>query len=163
MAAQIIHTSAVPPVICGARVIEYAVVDDTVNYTGREHLYVGGKELGPVPCLAICQNLDDDFMYLAHCDKHWNVLGASGSGTEPETLANLKESAEKAYRGISNKWQPLSISKEDAIRFEALLDEGRVCGFCNQIFDDDEKLFHGAYGAICHNCVANLRDELSEK
>ena len=163
MGAQVIHTSAVPPVVCGARVIEYAVVDDTVTYTGREHLYVGGKELGPVPCLAICQNLEDDFMYLAHCDNYWNVLGASGSGTEPETLANLKESAEKAYRGISNKWQPLGISKEDAIKFEALLDEGRVCGFCNQIFDDDEKLFHGAYGEICHNCVARLHDELSEK
>lgn len=163
MAAAIIHGFPVPPVLCSARVIEYAIVDDTITYTGRQTLYVGGKELGAVPRLAICQQLDDDMMYLAHCDKYWTVLGASGSGTEPETIEKLKESAENAYQGISNKWQSLGISKEDAIRFEALLDQGRICGFCNRIFDDDEKLFHGAYGEICHECVAKLHDEISEK
>lgn len=149
--------------LCSARVIEYAVLDDTVTYTGRHTLYVGGEELGPVPCLAICQNLDGNFMYLAHCDKHWNVLGASGSGTEPDTIEKIKMKAEEEYRGSLSKWQSLEISKDDAIRFEELLNEGLVCGFCYQIFATDGELFHGAYGTICPSCVEELYKGLAGK
>jgi hypothetical protein len=40
------------PVLHAARVLAYAVVDSSVEYTERQTLYVGGELLGPVPRLA---------------------------------------------------------------------------------------------------------------
>ena len=47
-----------PPVIDFARVIAWAIVDASVRWTGRQAVYVGEERLGPVPRLAICQNVN---------------------------------------------------------------------------------------------------------
>ena len=44
-----------PPVIDSARVLSYAFVDD-IPYQRWSSLYVDGKLLEQVPCLAICTN-----------------------------------------------------------------------------------------------------------
>jgi len=68
-----------PYVLDSARVLAYAVLDQTVSYTGRISVYVGGKLLSPVPRLAICENLarDGDFL-LFYCTETWEVLGVGG-------------------------------------------------------------------------------------
>ena len=152
-----------PPVLCSARVIEYAILDDTVTYTGRRTLYVGGKELGPVPCLAILENLEGGHIYIAHCDESWSVLGASGIDANVETIESLKNEAEVSHRGVTPKWQSLGVSKEDAVRFDELLGEGVVCGFCSRSVSTKEELFHGPYGDICHSCVEAFHKTLSSK
>jgi len=102
-----------PAVIDGARVLEYAIVDPSVRYTGRLHLYHGDTRVGPVPRLAIGQNPDMKELLLLHCDEHWNVLGAQiwnapGQGTVT-SVDEVKARAENYYAGISAKWRPLAL------------------------------------------------------
>jgi hypothetical protein len=66
-----------PPVLDSARLLDYAVLDESVSYSGHSSLFVDGKELGPVPCLAICQALDGAGVLLFHCSDDWTVLGAA--------------------------------------------------------------------------------------
>lgn len=57
-----------PPLIEGARVLQYALLDRTVTYSGHSRLFVGGKEVGPVPRLAIGKAMSDGKVLLFHCD-----------------------------------------------------------------------------------------------
>jgi len=102
-----------PAVIDGARVLEYAIVDPSVRYTGRLHLYHGDTRVGPVPRLAIGQNPDMKELLLLHCDEHWNVLGAqiwNAPGQVTVTSVDeVKARAENYYAGISAKWRPLAL------------------------------------------------------
>ena len=101
-----------PPIIDGARVLEYAILDESVSFTGRLQLYHGGQRVGPVPCLAICKNPDMDELLLFHCDSAWNVQGAqiwNAPDKRPViTVEEVKQRAEHAYAGISSKWNKLA-------------------------------------------------------
>jgi hypothetical protein len=100
-----------PPVLDGASVLEYAVVDQSVRFTGRLHLYHGGKSVGPVPCLAICKDPAMEELLLFHCDNEWNVLGAqiwNAPDNPPITSVHeVKMRAENYYAGISSRWTRL--------------------------------------------------------
>jgi hypothetical protein len=63
-----------PPVICNARVLEYAVTEEAM-FTGKLQLYVDGVLLGAVPGFAICESFNSDELLLFHCDEDWDVLG----------------------------------------------------------------------------------------
>jgi hypothetical protein len=97
-----------PAVLDGAEVLEYAIVDDSVRFTGRLHLYHGDNRIGPVPRLAICKDPDMPELLLFHCDSSWNVLGAQiwNSPDVPAitSVDQVKEKAESFYKGISEKW-----------------------------------------------------------
>jgi len=66
-----------PPSVLGdALVLAYAVLEASVTYTGKRPLFVGTpaegmKELGPVPCLAITEDLETGKILLLHCDQGW--------------------------------------------------------------------------------------------
>lgn len=79
----------------------YAILDESVKFTGRAVVMVGAQVIDPVPRLAICHNLYDDGILLFLCDNDWNVLGAGDYGT----VENAKARAENAYAGASTKWQ----------------------------------------------------------
>ncbi len=93
-----------PFVLDSARVIKYAILDRSVVQTGHSMMVVGGKVLGAVPRLAVCENLSLDKDYLLfYCNRRWRVLGAAGFKTLKLALKN----AEKEYSGVSGKWQTL--------------------------------------------------------
>jgi len=98
-----------PSIIEDVLVIEYAVVDETVEFTGRLKLYVGENQINAVPRLAICQHPVDHTFFLMHCDEKWNVLGIQvwNAPDFPEeiTLEGVKQRAEVYYKGISSKWR----------------------------------------------------------
>ena len=53
---------------------------DDIPYHRYGSLYVDGKLLEAVPCLAIVVNLGKDIgPMLFHCDEEWNALGTSGN------------------------------------------------------------------------------------
>ncbi len=89
-----------PPLLDSAKVLKYAIVNTSVEFTGRLCLYVDGKLLGKVPKLAICQNYKAKDYLLLFCNKKWKVLGVAGYKSIQET----KEKAERAYKGITKKW-----------------------------------------------------------
>ena len=99
---------APPQVIDGAIVLEYAILDESVKFTGRLHLHHAGRRVGPVPRLAICKNPDMDELLLFHCDSTWNVQGAqiwNAPDKPPVTSVDeVKRRAEEAYAGLSSKW-----------------------------------------------------------
>jgi|SRR5688572_27551223 hypothetical protein len=98
-----------PPALDNAKVLEYAIVDSSVRYSGRLQLFYGGKKVGPVPGLAICRDPGVDGLLLFHCDEDWNVLGAQiwNNPDRPvvSSLRDVKERAETYYPGISAKWR----------------------------------------------------------
>ena len=57
------------------RVLEYAIVDSSVQFTGKLHLFHGDTRVGPVPGLAICRDSRMEELLLFHCDENWNVVG----------------------------------------------------------------------------------------
>jgi hypothetical protein len=98
-----------PPILDNAEVLEYAIVDASVRYTGSLHLFHGGERVGPAPCLAICRDPAVEGFMLFHCDKDWNVLGAQiwNNPDRPvaSTVEDVKQRAEGYYSGISAKWR----------------------------------------------------------
>jgi len=146
-----------PPTLDCAYVIEYAEVDASVTFTGRQALYVDGKLLGAVPRLALCQNFDASDVMMFHCDDEWNVLGSSGG----PNLEAARESAERAYAGISAKWIKSRFSREAA---KAWLSDSwgeERCAFCGRTPNEVHCLVKGSTGArICDICIAKFGREI---
>lgn len=92
-----------PPLLGSGRVLEYAIVDESVTFSGHSSLFVGNattglKELGQARCLAITQDLKTGEIALLHCGAEWDLLGTGGDYASVE---KAKASAERAYRGIT--------------------------------------------------------------
>jgi ClpX C4-type zinc finger len=151
-----------PPVLDSARVLFYAIVNDPVKFTGRTLLFVDGREVGQVPCLAICEQGTTTETLLFHCDSGWNALGCSAHASPDEAKAR----AERIYAGLSTHWIDAKVSKEEADAYKAALrkaDEDRFkeprssarCSFCgrgvaeviNMHVSENENAF------ICDLCV----------
>ena len=136
-----------------ARVIAYAILDESVQWTGRQTLFVGGKELGPVPRLALCQNVSGNLrdILVFHCNDEWEVLGCSGG----DTLEDAKASAERAYRGITAKWITTNVTEEEAIAWMKANLKNMSCSFCERAPGDYQQLIESRSGAarICNHCL----------
>ncbi len=85
-----------------AALICYAVLDDRVGYTvGHGLFFVDGKEIGRVPCLAICLDKESGLFTLYYCDEDWSLLGVA---TNYRTVDAAKNRAERIYPGSSTRW-----------------------------------------------------------
>ena len=156
-----------PPVICGARVLEYALVAEPVRFTGNLQLYVGDALLGEVPRLAICESLDAEELLLFHCDDDWHVLGIQAWNTARGSITSVhdvKTRAEKYYAGISSQWIAHGASVVDARAYqESMVGEDR-CSFCSRTMYDVQSLVGGKNGArICDFCITALNEEMASK
>jgi hypothetical protein len=152
---------APPPVIDMARVIAYAVVDDSVQWTGRQTIFVGREELGPVPRLALAQNVTGELkdVLIFHCNDQWEVLGVSGGAT----LEEAKSRAERAYRGITAKWIDRNVSIEEA---KAWIEENYdhiFCFFCGRSPGEFQSLVTGKLASICNVCIDELHLQMRQE
>ena len=160
-------TAAPPPVLAGTRVLEYAIVDETVVFTGRLHLYVDSQRLGPVPRLAICQAFDSDELLLFHCDDAWETLGVEAwngpDDGQTGSIEDVKRSAENYYSGISSHWIALSVTLEQARAIHEEEEEQEfACAFCGKGPDELRSVFRGPQANICGDCVRKLYEMLDE-
>jgi hypothetical protein len=152
------NISAPPPVLDSARVLHYAVVDDSVGYTGRDLLTVGGVEIGRVPCLAICQNRFEPDILLFHCDPEWTVLGCSGH----DSVEAAKRSIERNYPGLSSRWIEAQFTDAEVERYlEELYGHGR-CSFCGKRPDQVDRMIAGGNACICDRCIGELHKMMNE-
>jgi ClpX C4-type zinc finger len=152
-------TDTPPPVLHMARVLAFAVLDESVRWTGRQRVYVDGKELGPVPRLALCQNVSGgtkDFLVF-YCDDDWEVLGITGG----RTLDSAKASAERAYSGVTAKWVETGVPVEAA---EAWIEdncEEIICSFCGREAGEFTSVIESKTGVrICNRCVDEFYAEM---
>ena len=153
-----------PPVLANARVLEYAVLDEWVTYSGHSSLFVGNineglKEPGPVACLAIAQDLKTGEIMLLHCDEEWDVLGRGGGY---DSTAKAKTSAERAYHGVSSCWMDAKISHEEALKFRDEMWAEQRCSFCDKIPPDFNKMIERNNVRICDLCIAEFQKILAE-
>jgi len=154
-----------PPVLGSARVLEYAILDESVTYSGHSSLFVGTedgvlKELGPVPCLAIAQELETGVIMLLHCDQEWDVLGLGGNY---ESVSEAKAKAERAYHGVSARWVETKVTEEEALKFidEVWADER--CSFCDKIPPDVNMMIKRKDVRICDSCIEEFHKMLQEQ
>ena len=146
-----------PPLLDSAKVLKYAIVDSSVEFTGRLCLYVDGKLLGKVPKLAICQNYKAKDYLLLFCNKKWKVLGVAGYKSIKET----KEKAERAYKGITKKW--VTLTKPNVFK-NWPGDLGPICSFCRRtMFEGIQRMFGGKDAFICNECVNKLRKIIQDE
>ena len=93
-------------ILDGARVLQFAIVDEAVVPTGRTTHRIEDEVLGPASGLAIARYDGDEQYYLFYCDRAWQVV----TDTCHPTLDLALEQAEFEYRGIADRWQRLAKS-----------------------------------------------------
>jgi hypothetical protein len=106
-----------PPIICvNDRVLlHYAVLDESVGYTvGHRLFFVDGKEIGRVPCLAICQDKESPGFTLYYCDSDWSLLGVAPGY---ESVDAAKRRAECIYPRSLARWAEANFTEQDATRY----------------------------------------------
>jgi hypothetical protein len=147
-----------PPAIESARVLAYAIVDDSVRWNRRKKLIHDGKEVGPVPCLALCQNAWGDWqsIHVFHCNSDWEVLGAGGAAT----LEEAKASAERSYPGVGAKWVFLNTTREAAREWIRRESAEMLCSFCDRIPAEMDRLIRGGSAAICNYCAVECHSKM---
>jgi len=142
-----------PPILACSLVLEYAILDLSVTYSGHSNVFLGDREVGPVPGLAICHDAKKDRFLLLHCDENWDVLGIA----RKESAANAKTSAERAYPGVSALWANPGFTDEDVARYlEESSSGGEMrCDFCGRTPLDFEnpRFIQKNDACICESCV----------
>ena len=145
-----------PPVLAGCRVIEYALRDRSVKYSGRSHLFYGGKEVGPVSRLAIGRDNERGALVL-HCSRTWNVLGIARHAG----IKEAKRRAERIYPGLSAKWLKTGVSKRQAKAYLDKALKGVECSFCGKRPDQIDQMVSKGNARICNVCVRDIAAMMS--
>lgn len=141
-----------PPVLDSARLLAYAVLDETVRYSGHSSLFVDGKELGAVPCLAICQPSGASGIsgvLLFHCSDDWTVLGAA----EYPSVAEAKRRAEHIYRGLYSHWIEANVTEQEVARHMDEVWGDKRCSVCGKTPDQVERLLGKNDVRLCDSCI----------
>jgi hypothetical protein len=154
---------APPPIITvNDRVLlHYAVLDDSVGYnSGLGLQFVGEKEIGRVPRLAICQDKDSPAFMLYYCESDWSLIGIASY----DTVAAAKRRAERIYPGSSACWVEAQFTEEDAERYLNEKFADSRCSYCGKRPDETlSSTFEGEGNArICSDCVREFHDDLNE-
>jgi hypothetical protein len=153
-------SNAPPIALDWARVIAYAIVDSDVKWTGRLVHYQGDERLGPVPRLAICQNVfgGTEDILLFFCNDDWEVVGATGR----TTIEELQDSVERWYAGITPKWVYTGVTAEATEKWLREENAQYSCAFCRKLPAEVENMFcsgpedNDDTVYICYACVEEL-------
>lgn len=145
---------APPPALAACLVEHYAIRDRSMKYSGHSSLYRDGKEVGPVPCLAICRG-DEDEVLLFHCDRRWNVLGVAGGYAN---ITAAKRRAEEIYPGISAAWVKTGFSRRQVKQYLDRIGHNLKCTFCGRAGHQVEGIVTKGKSAICHACVREVSE-----
>jgi ClpX C4-type zinc finger len=144
-----------PPVICSARVVCYAFVDDLAYHESGTH-FVNDVPLGRVPRLAIAVSLAEDAEpLLIYCDEEWELVGVSGD----ETIASTKRRAARNYPEVEARWIDTGVTHEEAMRYYDEAFDHLKCSFCYKRPFEVEGMVEGKGVAICRACIESFHDE----
>lgn len=152
-----------PPVLGSGRVLEYAILDDSVTHSGRSSVFVGSPaglvELGPVRCLAITQDLRTGEISLLHCGAEWEVLGLGGNY---DTIEQAKSRAERAYHGLSSLWIDANVSRDEALKYVDEVWGDERCTFCGKNVSDVALMMTRDDARICDSCIDKFYEAIRE-
>jgi hypothetical protein len=150
-----------PPIVLhGCRVEQYAIRDRSMPFRGYGRLFVDGKEIGPLPRLAIGRSLSKGIkgLLLFHCDARWGAVAGIGPFS---SLRETKQEAERFYAGIRSAWKRTGYSSTQVER--QLTRMGPTCSMCSRIWLDIEKMVEVKKGSIhlCDICIRKLYECVS--
>lgn len=147
-----------PPIVLhGCRIEQYAIRDRSIRFRGHRLLSVDGKEVGPVPRLALGRWRGKGLMVF-HCDRRWNVV--AGDGPYP-SLREAKQGSERFYPGISTAWKRTGYSQTQFNRYIARI--GPTCSMCSKAWLDVEKMVEIKKRKLvfCDTCIRKLYECIS--
>jgi hypothetical protein len=147
-----------PPVLSCSRVLCYVHIEKSTAYRGRTLLFVDGKELGRVPCMAICEENRTDGVLLFHCSRNWKVLGMSAH----KSITTAKEKADWIYPELRKHWRPSYVTKTQARRYLEKSWGDLFCSFCGRRPHEFERLFGKRSPHICGDCVEEFYKRLPQ-
>jgi hypothetical protein len=82
--------------------LQYAILDDSVGLrAGHGLMFVDGKEIGKVPCLAICQVKNSESFMLYYCNSDWSPFGIAVH----KSVLDAERRAERIYPGSMARWR----------------------------------------------------------
>lgn len=148
-----------PPALDCAHVVEFAVLDETVVFEQRKTLNVGGEWLGQVPCLAICQNLDETEFLIFYCDLNWETLGVAAGYS---SIEEAKQRVERSYRGLMRNWMQTGYSRDDAVTYLDGHFKEETCSFCGRDLRKVKSIASDATKKvrICNVCVDGFHEQM---
>jgi hypothetical protein len=136
-----------PSALASARVTHYAIRHASVPFVQRGNLYVDGKLLGAVPCLAIAH--DGDAYLLLHCTRHWTPRCA----VSYPTVAAAKADAERRFPGLSKRWKRTGVTKRQAVAWSRRMWKALACSFCGRPPYEIAFMFERKRVRLCDLCV----------
>jgi hypothetical protein len=148
-----------PPALAGCKVEQYAIRHRSMKYSGHSNLFANGKEVGPVPRLAIGR--DERSVHLFHCDGHWNILGMAG---DYASVRAAKERAERIYPGISKAWVKTETTQVQLERYLEEIGHNLKCSFCGRFWHQVDRIIttKDETAGICDRCVRKIRKLMAE-
>jgi len=147
-----------PPALASAPVLEYAVLDESVGYSGRSRAFVDGRDLARVPRLAVCAAPGTGEALLLHCAEDWSIL-ATGRYASP---ALAKARAEQTYPGVSRCWVSRTRSTEESLAAAGAEPREFTCSFCGRGPDQVRNLIAQGNSRICNLCVAEFTRRIAD-
>jgi hypothetical protein len=142
------------------RIVAYAIVDESVEWTGRQLIFVGDEKLGPVPRLALGCDVGGALkdVLILYCNEDWEVLALTGA----ETIEAAKVKTEAAYRGLHSKWVATDVTVEEAQRYITENYQHMFCLFCGRRPTEVKSLVTQKLGAICDRCIQEFHAWLEQ-
>jgi hypothetical protein len=128
-----------------------------MKYSGHSWLFRDGKEVGPVPRLAICRS-DDNKLSLFHCDSRWRSLGVAGGYSD---VREAKRRAERIYPGISRAWVRTGYTKRHTREYLERTGGNLKCFVCRKKWYQVAQIVSTKRLAICDECIRELNDFIS--
>jgi ClpX C4-type zinc finger protein len=151
--------SAPPPAVACERVLQYALLDDSVGFHSGHGLVssVKGHEVGRVACLVICTEKRSSKFLLQFCDSEWTPEAVAAK----DSVDEAKRLAERIYPRSSSRWVEAHFSEDDANRYLDEMFEGQRCSFCNKRPDEVPQIFgNGGPTNICSECIEEFHAQL---
>jgi hypothetical protein len=146
-----------PPVLGNNRVLEYGVLDSDSGSADAEARL---KALGPVPHLALVEDLSTGEIRLLHCDAEWDQVELGGTF---DSILTAKARAERAYPGASSCWVDAKITREEALNLRDAMVANYRCSFCGRSpYDRIARIFEANNVRICNVCLAEFHKALAE-
>lgn len=90
-----------PPLLDGAKVLSYCVLDETIIRTGQHHIITeDGQSVFPAS-VAICQ-YEGGFVFCRfYCDENWEILSDFDYSSDQEAI----EAVEDGYKGAAQQFK----------------------------------------------------------